>query len=173
MRIELTNLEDGQGKFDQTYQPEQLNLTEERLTLNGPVVVSGKVRMSGTEVLVSGNVKAKLLLECDRCLRQLELPVNTDFKLEYITGQQYESGHAAALSEDELAVSVFDGEAIDIDEVVKEQILLSVPVRALCGPDCKGICTECGADLNLGDCGCQTKEIDPRWAALKNLTSGK
>jgi uncharacterized protein len=173
MRIELVNLEDGQGKFEHTYQPEELNLLDERLSLQGPVVVSGKVRSSGAEVFVTGNVKANLLLECDRCLRQLDLPVNTDFELEYITGPQYETGYAAELSEDELAVSVFDGEAIDIDEVVKEQVLLSVPVRALCTPECKGICSECGADLNLGDCGCQTKEIDPRWAALKNLKSDK
>jgi uncharacterized protein len=173
MRIELANLEDGQGKFNQTYQPEELNLADERLSLKGPVVVSGKVRSSGTEVFVTGNVKASILLECDRCLKQLDLPVNADFKLEYITGQEYESGQAAELSEEDLAVSVFDGEVIDIDEVVKEQILLSVPDRVLCRDECKGICSECGADLNLGDCGCQTTEIDPRWAALKNLKSGK
>src|SRR5262247_3263915 len=110
MRIELANLEDGQGKFEQTYQPEELNLVDERLSLRGPVFVSGKVRSSGTEVFVTGNVKANLLLECDRCLRQLDFPVNNDFRLEYITGQQYVTGHAAELSEDELAVAVFDGE---------------------------------------------------------------
>ena len=173
MLIELANLEDGQGKFAQTYQPEELNLTDERLRLSGPVAVSGKVRTSGHEVFVTGNVKTSIVLECDRCLQQLELPVNADFKLGYITGKQYESGHDAELSEDEMAVSIFDGETIDIDEVVKEQLLLAVPVRALCKAECKGICAECGADLNLGDCGCQTKEIDPRWAALKNFKSGK
>ncbi len=173
MLIELANLEGGQGIFAQTYQPEEPNLADERLRLNGPVAVSGKVKTSGTEVFVTGNVKANILLECDRCLRQLELPVNADFKLEYVTGNQYESGHDAELSEAEMAVSIFDGETIDIDEVVKEQLVLSVPVRILCQPECKGICAECGADLNLGDCGCQSEKIDPRWAALKNLKSGK
>jgi uncharacterized protein len=64
---------------------------------------------------------------------------------------------------------VFDGEALDVDEIVKEQILLAVPTRMLCREDCKGICPQCGVDKNTGECNCETKEIDPRWAALKNL----
>ena len=73
------------------------------------------------------------------------------------------------LTEDEMSVSVFDGEAIDVDEIVKEQIVLAVPTRMLCREDCKGICPECGTDRNTGDCSCATNDIDPRWAALKNL----
>jgi uncharacterized protein len=95
--------------------------------------------------------------------------VNTDFALEYIPGSEYESGGAAELTEAEMSVSVFDGQAIDVDEIVKEQIVLAVPTRMLCREDCKGICPECGADRNAGDCGCTTSDADPRWAALKNL----
>jgi uncharacterized protein len=69
-----------------------------------------------------------------------------------------------------MTVSVFDGSAIDVDEIVKEQILLAVPTRMLCREDCKGICPECGADRNTGECNCVTNDIDPRWAALKKLT---
>ena len=69
-----------------------------------------------------------------------------------------------------MSVSVFDGKGIDVDEVVKEQILLAVPTRMLCREDCKGICPECGTDLNKGECACKKDDIDPRWAALKNLT---
>jgi uncharacterized protein len=53
---------------------------------------------------------------------------------------------------------------------VNEQILLAVPARMLCREDCKGICPDCGIDRNTGECNCVTNEIDPRWAALKNLT---
>jgi uncharacterized protein len=106
-------------------------------------------------------------------LKQVELPIDATFDLEYVTGQTYESTPAAELTEDELAVSVFDGDTIDVDEIVKEQILLAVPTRMLCQPDCKGICPDCGIDKNTGDCACATRDVDPRWAALKNLTSGK
>ena len=95
---------------------------------------------------------ARAQVECDRCLQPVELPVSADFALEYITGSEYESSDVAELTEAEMSVSVFDGEAIDVDEIVKEQILLAVPTRMLCREDCKGICPECGIDRNTGEC---------------------
>lgn len=172
MRIELENLEGGGGEFAHVYQPADLNPIDERIRLAEPATVTGKVKLAGTEVVVNGHLETRAHLECDRCLNQVELPVSTDFDLEYITERDYESSMTAALTGEELSVSVFDGEAIDIDEIVKEQILLAVPTRALCRPDCKGLCPDCRIDRNSGDCTCATDQVDPRWEALKNLTSG-
>jgi uncharacterized protein len=169
MRIELENLEGSKGDFAHVYQPEELNPFDERVSLTAPAAVNGKVRLSGNQVFVNGHVVARAQVECDRCLKPVELPVNADFTLEYISDSDYQTARAVELTEDEMSVSVFDGEAIDIDEIVKEQILLAVPTRMLCREDCKGICPECGTDRNTGECNCVTKEIDPRWAALKNL----
>lgn len=169
MRIELENLEDGKGTFAHTYQPGELDLGDERVTLNQPVEVRGSVRRSGAEVVVSGRLSSHVSVECDRCLKRIDLPISNDFKVGYVTEQVYESSHAAELTADELDVSVFDGQSIDIDELVKEQILLAVPDRALCRDDCKGICSNCGADLNEGSCSCEQVEIDPRWEALKRI----
>ena len=169
MRIELENLEGGKGEFAHVYQPDDLNPVDERVSLVEPATVSGKVRLAGNEVFVNGHVEARAQVECDRCLQPVQTPVNSDFALEYITGSEYESSGVAELTETEMSVSVFDGKAIDVDEIVKEQILLAVPTRMLCREDCKGICPECGADRNTGDCNCTTDDIDPRWAALKNL----
>ena len=173
MRIELDKLEEGKGKFAQTYQPEELDLVDERVTLDGPVIARGQVRRSGAEVVVSGRFETQVQVECDRCLKPIQLPVAADFKLDYITGQDYESSNAAELSADDLSVSVFDGEALDVNELVKEQILLAVPDRALCREDCKGICANCGADLNAGNCNCEQIEIDPRWEALRKFKSDR
>ena len=169
MRIELENLEGGKGEFAHVYQPEELNPVDERIQVAEPAAVTGKVRLSGNEVFVNGHVETRAQVECDRCLKTVELPVSADFSLEYITGAEYESCPAAELTEAEMSVSVFDGKAIDVDEVVKEQILLAVPTRMLCREDCKGICPECGMDRNTGECNCVTNDIDPRWAALKDL----
>jgi uncharacterized protein len=169
MRIELENLEGGKSDFAHVYQPDDLNPVDERIALSGPATVGGKVRLAGNEVFVNGHVETRARVECDRCLQPVETPVNTDFALEYITGSEYESSGAAELTEAEMSVSVFDGEAIDVDEIVKEQIVLAIPTRMLCREDCKGICPECGTDRNTGECDCNTKDIDPRWAALKNL----
>ena len=169
MRIELENLEGGRGDFAHVYQPDELDPVDERIRLTEPATVKGKVRLSGNEVFVNGHIDTRAQVECDRCLQQIELPVSADFALEYITGSDYESSNLAELTEDAMAVSVFDGETIDVDEIVKEQIVLAVPTRVLCREDCKGICPECGIDKNTGECQCVTDDIDPRWAALKNL----
>src|SRR5262245_23686070 len=169
MRIELENLESGKSDFAHVYQPDDLNPIDERVILSAPANVTGKVRLAGNEVFVNGHIDARAQVECDRCLQLVESPVNADFALEYITGSEYESSAAAELTEAEMSLSVFDGKTIDVDEIVKEQILLAVPTRTLCREDCKGICPQCGTDRNAGECSCVTNEIDPRWAALKNL----
>ena len=170
MRIELEHLEGSKGDFAQVYQPDELNPVDERVSLIAPAAVNGKVRLSGNEVFVNGHVETRAQVECDRCLKPVELPVNADFTLEYISDSDYESSQVVELTEAELLVSVFDGSGIDVDEIVKEQILLAVPTRMLCREDCKGICPECGIDRNTGECTCTKEEIDPRWAALKDLT---
>lgn len=169
MRIELEKLQGGKGGFAHVYQPEELNPVDERVRVTQPAEVKGNVNQAAHEVFVSGHVETRAQLECDRCLQLVELPVSADFALEYITGSDYESSSAAALSEEELAVSVFDGESIDVDEIVKEQILLAVPARTLCREECKGICPECGTDLNARQCNCADEEVDPRWAALQSF----
>lgn len=169
MRIELENLEGGKGGFAHVYQPDDLNPLDERIRLVEPVAVKGNVKLARALVQVNGHIDTRAQVECDRCLQPVELPVDADFALEYITGSDYESSEAAELTDEEMSVSVFDGEAIDVDEIVKEQILLAVPTRVLCREDCKGICPECGIDRNSGECACVTDDVDPRWAALKNL----
>ena len=170
MRIELENLEGGKSDFAHVYQPDELNPIDERVSLTTPAAVNGKVRLSSGQVFVNGHIETSARVECDRCLKPVESLVKTDFELEYITGSAYESTGVAELTEAEMTVSVFDGESLDVDEIVKEQILLAVPTRMLCREDCKGICPQCGIDRNTGECKCVTNEIDPRWAALKDLT---
>jgi uncharacterized protein len=169
VRIELENLEGRKGDFAHVYQPDELNPVDERVRLTAPAAVNGKVRLSGNEVFVSGHVDSRAQVECDRCLQPVEAPVSADFTLDYITGSEYESSEVAELTEAEMSVAVFDGEGLDVDEIVKEQILLAVPTRMLCREDCKGICPECGIDRNTGECSCVADDIDPRWAALKNF----
>jgi len=170
MRIELANLEGSGGKIARVYQPEELDLLDEQVLLRGPASFEGRVRRSGSQVFVTGHIEASAQVGCDRCLKAVDLALSTDFKLEYITGEDYRSNSVAELSEEAMSLSVFDGEALDIDEIVREQVLLLIPARTLCREECKGICLTCGADRNLGDCHCEKSEIDPRWAALKKLT---
>ena len=173
MRIELANVESGKGVFAHTYAADELVLEDERVKLIEPAEVSGKVRQQGSRSHVSGRVTARVQAECDRCLKSVELPIDSHFKLEYVTTEDYRAQQAVELTEEDLDLSVFDGEAIDIDELVKEELLLAVPDHVLCSEDCKGICAVCGANKNSVECGCEAREIDPRWAGLKKLVNSK
>ncbi|HKZ03661.1 MAG TPA: DUF177 domain-containing protein [Pyrinomonadaceae bacterium] len=173
MRIELESLEGTDGRFAQTYEPGQLTLSDERVHLAQPAKVTGRIRQANGQVVVKGQISSLIQIECDRCLKFVEMPVEATFNLEYVTPQTYETRRAAELSERDMALSVFDGEAIDIDELVGEQLLLALPSRVLCQEVCKGLCPVCGADRNLADCACEPSEVDPRWTALKELVNGK
>ena len=173
MQIELTGLEKSGGRFEHNYLPDELELNDERVVLAGSPAISGRISIDGHVLKIQGDLQARVQVECDRCLKPIELPVKTDFKLEYGTPQQYCESHAAELTEEELELSVFDGDVVDIDEIVREQLLLAVPIQVLCQADCKGLCANCGINRNIADCNCEDKKIDPRWAELKKLANSK
>ncbi len=169
MRIELSNLDDDRGSLAHVYQAVELDLADERVKITQPISVDGRVKQSVSGVQIEGHLKTQIAVECDRCLKPVLFPVNTNFSIEYISEQDYKESAAAELTEKEMSLSVFDGETIDVDDIVREQIMLAVPARLLCGNDCKGICPTCGVDLNVHVCECSTSEIDPRWEALRKL----
>jgi uncharacterized protein len=170
MRIELDKLEGTGGQFAHAYEPEELVLDDEHVRLTAWPQVAGTVRRDGHQVRLRGQITARAEVDCDRCLKAVDMPVETSFDVTYVPAADYGKGpEAAELQEDDLSLSVFDGEAIDVDDLVREQVLLALPTRALCGEDCKGLCPVCGADKNMDCCNCESTEVDPRWAALKDL----
>ena len=169
VRIELESLAGSKGAFKHAYVPGELDFSDERVRLSVAPEVSGTLVLKGKRVLLHGRLAARVEVDCDRCLQPVDVPVDAQFSLQYITRLEYDSSQAVELEETDLTVSVFDSESIDIDELVREQVLLAVPERTLCRADCKGLCPACGADRNLKPCGCGGAETDPRWAALKNL----
>jgi uncharacterized protein len=172
MRIEIANLE-GVKDFTHSYAPGELLLEDDRLRAVNPPTISGKIRREGSRAHVKGRVTGGVQVECDRCLTLIEFPVDSTFRLEYLTPEDYQAQQVVELTEDDLDLSVFDGEAIDIDELVTEELLLVLPDHVLCKDDCQGICPVCGADRNTVECSCGRVETDPRWAGLKELVNGK
>lgn len=171
MRIELASLENGKRSFKHVFAPGELVLEDDRVRLLDPPAVSGAVRQAGPRAHVSGRVSGRVQVECDRCLRAVELPIDSAFQLEYVTPEDYQAQQAVELSEDDLDLSIFDGGAIDVDALVTEELLLAVPDHVVCNEACKGICATCGADRNSADCGCENRQVDPRWAGLKELVN--
>ena len=173
MRIELASLESGKGAFAHAYAPGDLVLNDERVSLLAAPAVFGDIHQDGHRVHVTGRVTARAQLECDRCLKLVELPIDSHFKLEYATVEDYRKQQAVELTEEDLDLSVFDGEAIEIDELVREELLLALPDHVLCSETCQGMCGLCGVDKNSTECACETQEVDPRWAGLTKLVNSK
>ena len=169
MRIELDKLEGKSKAFAHTYEPGEIVLDEENARLVEEPQINGRINRSGQEVRLQGTITARAEVDCDRCLKSMAVPIETDFDVTYIPAVDYERIETAELQAEDLSLSVFEGEAIDVDELVREQVLLALPPRILCTEECKGLCPVCGADKNQQDCACEPAQTDPRWAGLARL----
>ncbi len=122
---------------------------------------------------VKGNINTVVRLACGRCLKEYETPLKSQFDLTYVHRlpdfQEDEQADEIEVSAAEMGLIYFEGEDIDLQDGIQEQVIVALPVRALCSENCKGLCAECGKDLNAGDCGCNRQPPDNRFAALKNL----
>lgn len=134
-----------------------------------PVRAQLRIKKVGTEVAVSGKILADVELQCSRCLKDfrsmLTIPVDVLYRpIENLRGEDKHE-----LKVDELDMSFYSGDELDLLDLIKEQIMLNLSMKPLCSDLCKGICLRCGADLNVGKCGCSAKEIDTRLEALKRI----
>ena len=124
---------------------------------------------------VDGRFTARARLSCSRCLADFLLELSEPFSLTYCPRshmpEQERPGEETEVSPDEIDLIPFDGDEIDLLDGLQEQLVMSLPVKPLCSPDCKGICPECGADLNRNPCQCTKDSIDPRMAVLAKLKS--
>ena len=169
MRIELDKLEEHGGKFTRLYEANELSLDDPEVRLVEPAQVSARVRLEGKDAELQGKLLAKLEVVCGRCLQPVELPVSAEFHERFVRAVSWAAEEQHEVQAEDLNISVFDGEAIELDDVVREELLLAVPVNVLCREDCRGLCPICGVDRNISSCQCEINEIDSRWQKLKEL----
>jgi uncharacterized protein len=120
-------------------------------------------------VRATGSVESAVRLSCSRCLTEYELPISSQFTIYYTESKGEELDEEVELSDVELISASYTGEEINLDPEIAEQVLLEVPYKPLCSESCRGLCPQCGADLNAGECGCDRGEINLKMAALKKI----
>jgi uncharacterized protein len=170
MRIEVEKLTERGESLARVYTPDELPLEDEFARVVTDVRVEGRASRRGGEVLVAGTIDTAVELRCDRCANPIPFPVKLDFKAELVAAAPGEVGaEATELQAEDLDRSFFDGEFVEVDDLVREQILLALPARQLCRDECKGLCPTCGIDLNAQPCDCAHGETDPRWSALAEI----
>ena len=115
------------------------------------------------EVTVNGEIKLSIKTPCSRCLEPVKIELNLPVSLvlspsDKLTGE-----------DDDLDHETYQGDEIDLSNYIMEQVAISLPVKVVCSEDCKGLCSNCGNNLNLEMCACDAEQVDPRFAVLKNL----
>jgi uncharacterized protein len=147
---------------------------------HAPVHVDARLEKIERRVRVEAHAKAALDCACGRCLAPMTVDVPVDFELTLVPSDEYEDLTGEATDRQKAPVrgtfepgeaeeEVYAGKVIDLDPILREQLLLALPGYPVCRDACKGLCPVCGANLNERECGCERKPPDPRWAALKNI----
>jgi len=166
MKIRITELKEDVNKLHLKENPEELDLQNEEADFNSPIVYNLTCTKSGDKFLCQGKLSTKVNLECARCLVvfSYDLKTSLDFILD-VKDNQVELSSEGGDSD----IKVACGEDLDINHLVREAILLALPLKPLCSLDCKGLCPVCGTDLNTSSCDCHKERSDPRWDKLKDF----
>ena len=138
------------------------------VSLIKPITVRGNISNQGNYLELSLYLETEIMLPCSRCLEEIKLPLKLDVTEQFCskeagseTEKAYEENSSLSFLENE--------EWLDLKQIVLENVLLSLPMRVLCTPDCPGICPECGTNLKESKCTCKRLDIDPRFEALAQL----
>ena len=139
------------------------------IKLKEDIQVFLKVSRFGSKVLVDGIFTSVVFLVCSRCLKEFSFPIENNFSIEYTPYRELVEEKEHELTKEELDISFYHNDEINVEDLVREQMLLFVPMKPLCKSDCQGICPECGTNLNESSCKCSLGGIDPRLEPLEKL----
>lgn len=133
----------------------------EKIEFISPVTLDGELYLTGDIINLEGRILTELSLSCSRCLSDfshtIDIPIHEKFSTNHDN------------KDDEIIF--IDGDTIDITDIIKNNIVMSLPIKKLCKDECKGLCQHCGTNLNTSSCNCEKDDIDPRLAKLKDLFS--
>ncbi len=121
------------------------------------------------DIRLRAHFSAGFEVHCARCLEPVQLPVEGDFDLIFRPNSAVTDAGEHAITPDETEIGYYQDSGLLLEDVVREQVLLSLPSRILCKPDCQGLCPRCGQNLNQAKCSCSSAPADPRWNALAGL----
>ncbi len=198
MLVKIEEIQEPGLKRSEPIKPEVLSAAladSDGFALVSATPLSASFKKVSGRVFVIGHFSASLKAPCKRCTTDVPVPIDVDFSLRMIPEptaprvddatdaapakgrRKYQKKEddgqaevAASFELDEIDAEPFDGKTIDLDPVVREQVLLALPVSVVCREDCKGLCSTCGQDLNEKDCGHgKVKEVDVRLAKLKDI----
>jgi uncharacterized protein len=177
MFLDIKDLELRPLDFEEEFQPGAIDLGSE-IRQSTPLQASGRAELveehHGKHLVIKdirlrGRLAAGLELQCARCLDPVKQDVKREFELLYRPLGVDAGRDEISVTDAEAEIGYYQGEGILLEDVLREQVLLALPMRITCREDCKGLCPQCGKNLNQERCSCNAPVEDPRWNALKEL----
>jgi uncharacterized protein len=143
--------------------------TDHILGFERPLEADIEIYRVGDKHLLKGAIKGRVTVRCDRCLEPYWLDSRSHFETFFQSPVNEAEDDERELEEEDMEVDFEKGVEIDLREILREQIYLSLPVKLICHPDCRGLCPQCGINLNEGQCRCTEELGHPGFAKLKSL----
>jgi len=173
MFIGVADLERHKIRFDQTYAPGEISFDDDIKQVSDLHAAGEAELLRNTlgEIRIRGNLTGAVEIACDRCLEPARIALDSPFDLFYRPAPKETNGThpERRIEEGEVDLSFYEGPGLELEEALREFVLLSLPMQVFCRPDCKGICPFCGENRNMVECGCTRQKLDERWAALRNI----
>jgi uncharacterized protein len=163
-RINISNLSEGIHEYSLEAETSKIGL-DERF---GPEIrVAIRLEKNSRQIFLRADMHTAAVFVCDRCLDNFSRQIDAVYAMVYMNDGRSMAG---AVKEEEVHVLPPDANTIDLDEDIRQYVLLAVPPKLLCTEGCRGLCPVCGINKNRGTCSCNTADADPRWDALKKLS---
>ena len=172
MFFSIKELELRKARFEEIFEPGRIDFSDAGIRQVSPLRAKGVAELlphTDGEVRISGEYDVTMETECDRCLALARFPLETRFDLFYRPMSDIAVEEEVAIDEGEAELGFYEGAGMLLEDILREQILLDLPMQRVCEEDCKGICPVCGKNRNEVSCDCHMEAADDRWAALRNL----
>jgi len=169
--IDLKDLAHEKLSFSSRFEPGVVDLGSENMRQIGNLDWAASAERAGAEIRISGKLDTTVELACSRCLDPARVQVSRPFDLFFRERDEamFDEDEEVELHENDTRTAFFTGRKLAIADILREQILLAVPMKALCTIDCKGLCPTCGTNLNSGSCGCPAEEFSPHMDTLLEI----
>jgi DUF177 domain-containing protein len=169
LSLNLSRIRVAEEHFEKVYEPAALGEERDSFAIVGPVDLAFDIFKDKDRFRLVGRVRTRLELTCSRCLEPYVMPVDAEFDLRYRPRGENIGDGEREVEEGDLTDAFYENETIDLGQLMHEQFYLALPMKPLCADDCRGLCAQCGTNLNRGACDCPRDWDDPRLAALKTF----
>jgi uncharacterized protein len=169
MLLDLTRYRQPVSQFGRTFQPSEVEQEGDAYRVVAPVSVDLEIHKDKDRFRLTGTAQTELELTCGRCLEPFRLPLESQIDVRYLPASELATEDEREVAEEDLDTSYYRDDQIDLNELLREQFYLALPMKPLCRDDCAGLCSQCGTNLNTGTCQCTSQWEDPRLAPLREL----